>query len=71
MYAFFRIFNIIQYFAGETLHCLRKDSRLLLRADPQRLVVGMADSGGDERVVYAPPPGYEFMKQDDKVSPLV
>jgi hypothetical protein len=22
-------------------------------------------------VVYTPPPGYEFMKQDDKVSPLV
>jgi hypothetical protein len=29
----------------------------------------MADSGGDEREVYAPPPGYEFMKQDDKVCP--
>jgi hypothetical protein len=31
----------------------------------------MANSGGDERVVYAPPPGYEFMKLDDKVSPPV
>jgi hypothetical protein len=31
----------------------------------------MTDSGDDEREVYAPPPGYEFMKQDDKVSPLV
>jgi hypothetical protein len=34
-------------------------------------MVGMADFGGDERVVYAPPPDYKFMKQDDKVSPLV
>jgi hypothetical protein len=68
---FFRIFNINQKFAGETLHYLRKDSRLLLRADLQQLMVGMVDSGGDERVVYAPPPSYEFMKQDDKVSPLV
>jgi hypothetical protein len=34
-------------------------------------VLGMVDSGSDERVVYAPPPNYEFMKQDDKVSPLV
>jgi hypothetical protein len=31
----------------------------------------MVDSGSDERVVYTPPLGYEFMKQDDKVSPLV
>jgi hypothetical protein len=31
----------------------------------------MADFDGDERVVYAPPPSYEFIKQDDKVSPLV
>jgi hypothetical protein len=31
----------------------------------------MEDSGVDEMVVYTPPPGYEFMKQDDKVSPLV
>jgi hypothetical protein len=30
----------------------------------------MTDSGGDDMVVYAPPPGYEFMKRDDKVSPL-
>jgi hypothetical protein len=37
----------------------------------QQLVVGMADSGGDEMVVYAPPPSYKFMKHDDKVSPLV
>jgi hypothetical protein len=34
-------------------------------------MVGMADSGVEERAVYAPPLGYEFMKQDDKVSPLV
>jgi hypothetical protein len=31
----------------------------------------MADFSGDERVFYVPPLGYEFMKQDDKVSPLV
>jgi hypothetical protein len=31
----------------------------------------MVDSSGDERAAYAPPPGYEFMKQDDKVSLLV
>jgi hypothetical protein len=31
----------------------------------------MLDSGGDERVVYVPPPGYEFMKQDDKFRPMV
>jgi hypothetical protein len=37
----------------------------------QRLVVRMADSSADEWLVYAPPPSYEFMKQDDKVSPLV
>jgi hypothetical protein len=52
-------------------HYLRKDSRLFLRADLQRLVVGMADSSGDERVVYAPPPSYKFIKQDNKGSPLV
>jgi hypothetical protein len=34
-------------------------------------MVGMADSSGDERVVYVPHLGYEFMKQVDKVSPLV
>jgi hypothetical protein len=34
-------------------------------------MVGMADSGGDERVVYEPPAGYEFMKQHNKASSLV
>jgi hypothetical protein len=52
-------------------HCLREDTGLLLRADMQRLMVGMADSGDVERVVYAPPPGYELMEQNIKVSPLV
>jgi hypothetical protein len=31
----------------------------------------MANSGGDEMMVYAPSPGYMFVKQGDKVSPLV
>jgi hypothetical protein len=38
------------------LRCLHTDSRLLLRADLQRLVVGMTNFGSDKRVVYAPPP---------------
>jgi hypothetical protein len=53
------------------LHYLCKDSRLLLCADLQQLVVGIEDFGSDERVVYAPPHGYDFIKQHDKICPLV
>jgi hypothetical protein len=58
---------------GEMLHELRKDFQLFnfCYADLQRLVAGMADSSGDERVIYPPPPSYQFMRQHDKVSPLV
>jgi hypothetical protein len=31
----------------------------------------MEDSSGDERAIYTPPPGYEYMKQDDKINTLV
>jgi hypothetical protein len=36
-----------------------------------RLVVGMENPSGDERVSYEVPPGYQYLSQRDKVSLLV
>jgi hypothetical protein len=57
---------------GETLHSDLAKTFNFCYADLQRrLVVGMENPSGDERVSYEAPAGYQYLSQCDNVSLLV
>jgi hypothetical protein len=57
---------------GETLHLdFAKTFNFRYTDLQRRLVVGMENPSGDERVSYEAPPGYQYLIQRDKVSLLI
>jgi hypothetical protein len=57
--------------AGKTLHSDLAKTLYFRYADLHRLVVSMADSSGERKMVAPPPPSNKRMRQQDEVGHLV